>query len=180
MRIFYRLQQTFSYLRNARRPAPALPPRADALLLPPMRAQFLMLPSGDQRHLLRVYHYLEAHGANVDTLTAGLIHDVGKACRRCRVTVAHRAAHVLCTRFARGPYRRFAAMENAPDPLRTMHILATHARRGARAAAQAGYNPRVCQLVRDHETGGDPDDAGLRLLRQADARAGAEWDRDNR
>lgn len=180
MRVLYRLRQTLSYLRNARRPAPSLPPAADALLLQAMREQFLMLPSGDQRHLLRVYHYLEAHGADVDTLTAGLIHDVGKACRRCHLTLAHRAAHVLLTRFLPGPYRRFTEMEDTPNLLRTMHILATHPRRGARAAAQAGYNPRVCQLVRDHESGGNPDDAGLRLLRQADARAGAEWDRENR
>jgi hypothetical protein len=180
MRVHYRLRQTLSYLRNARRSAPPIPPAAEALLSPPMRAQFLMLPAVDQRHCLRVYRYLDAHGADADTLTAGLIHDVGKACRRCRVTVVHRAAHVLLARFAGGPYRRFAAMKDAPAPLRTMHILATHPRRGARAAAQAGYNPRVCQLVREHESGGEPDDAGLRLLRQADARAGAEWDRGER
>lgn len=145
-----------------------------------MRGQFRLLPPGDQRHLLRVYRYLVAHGADEDTLTAGLVHDVGKACRRCSITIAHRTVHVLLGNYLPGLYRRFAAMEGVPEVLRSLHVLATHPRRGAIAARQAGYNPRVCQLIRDHESGGDRDDAALALLRMADESADASWDIDRR
>lgn len=174
-----RVRQAIYFARANSRPAPVLPARAEALLTPALLQQFRILPTGDQRHLLRVYRYLVAHDADEDTVTAGLIHDIGKACRACNITVAHRSAHVLLSRFLPGAYRRFAAMPEVPDVLRSLHVLATHPQRGASAARQAGYNPRVCQLIRDHESGGASDDAGLQLLRKADDTADARWDTDH-
>jgi hypothetical protein len=159
---------------------PDIPADARALLNEPMLQQFQILPAGDQRHLLRVYRYLNAHGADEDTLTAGLIHDVGKACRACRITLLDRTLHVLLRRFTPGPYAWFACLEEPPAPLRGLHRLSNHPVRGARSAELAGYNPRVCSLVRDHESGGDPNDPGLRILRQADESADHAWDTDTR
>jgi hypothetical protein len=171
-----RARQVIHYLRADRQSPPVVPPDAMALLTEPMAHQFGILTPGDQRHLLRVYRYLRAHGAHEDTVTAGLIHDVGKGCMKCTITVVDRAAHVVLKSMLPGPYRLFAARETAPEALRSIHRLANHAARGALAAGQAGYNDRVCFLVRYHERGGDPDDAELNLLRRADDTAGAEYD----
>lgn len=171
MGISSRLRQALIFARpNAGRP-PELPPDADARLTEQMRVQFRILSNADQRHLLAVYDYLRARDADDDLITAGLIHDVGKACRRCSHNVPQRTAHVLLSRFIPGAYRRFAAMEHVPDTLWSMQVLANHAERGAKAAAQQGYSARVCDLIRSHESGGQAEDSDLLLLREADDRA---------
>lgn len=180
MSIRYRVGQALYYLTSRSGSSLSLPPEAAALLNEPMFQQFRILPAGDQRHLLRVYRYLRSHEADVNTLTAGLIHDVGKACRTCRITLLDRTMHVLLGRYLPGPYAWFAGREEPWRILTGLHRLANHAHRGARAAGLAGYNPRVCSLVRDHESGGDPEDDGLRLLRLADSSADHRWDIDNR
>lgn len=133
-----------------------------------MLHQFRILPVADQIHLLRVHAWLSDAEADEDTITAGLIHDVGKACAKCRITLLDRTLHVIFTKGAPGPYRRFAAMETAPGWIRGLHRLANHAERGALAASQAGYSDRVIDLVRHHEAGGGSNDVQLRLLRKAD------------
>lgn len=180
MRLPYRAGQALFFAVAGRKAAPPLPPDAEALLNEAMFRQFRLLSPGDQRHLLRVYRYLLAHDADRDTVVAGLIHDVGKACRACRITILDRTLHVVLTRFLPGPYRRFARVQEPPRMLIGLHRLANHAQRGARAAELAGYNPRVCKLVRHHESGGDPADASLRLLREADDSADHTWDADTR
>jgi hypothetical protein len=178
MQLPYRVRQVIYYLRADRQSPPELTPEVYALLTEPMTQQFRILSPGDQRHLLRVYRYLKACGAQKDTVTAGLIHDVGKGCMKCNITVVDRCAHVFLNRVMPGPYRLFAARETAPEALRSIHRLANHASRGALAAKQAGYNERVCWLIRHHESGGDPTDPELRLLRAADDMAGPESDVD--
>lgn len=180
MRFPYRVGQAVSYMVCGARAAPTLPADARALLSEPMLHQFRLLPTRDQAHLLGVYRYLVAHGADEDTVIAGLIHDVGKACRRCRITLLDRALHVLLGTYVSRPYARFAGLDEPPRLLTALHRLANHAQRGARAAELAGYTPRVCSLVRNHESGGDPGDDALRLLRQADESANNSWDTDNR
>ena len=142
-----------------------------------MEIQFRILSSGDQLHLLRVYRFLEAHQADEDTLVAGLLHDVGKACRKCNINVVDRSLHVFCNRFLRYPYRLFAKLDSPPRGLMGLHRLANHAYRGAEAARQAGYNERVQWLIEHHEKGGDPADPQLQLLRIADDTAGPDNDR---
>jgi predicted HD phosphohydrolase len=139
-----------------------------------MLHQFRILPAIDQHHLLRTYVLLTEKGADDDTITAGLIHDVGKACAKCRITILDRGLHVILNRIAPWPYRHFASIEAAPARARGLHRLANHAERGALAASKAGYNSRVIELVRHHEIGSKRNDEELRLLRAADHEAGRE------
>lgn len=171
IRLPYRLQQLRHYTRSASPEGPPLPEDALKRLTEPMAHQFRILGVADQQHLLSVYTWLVKHAADDDTVTAGLIHDVGKACAKCRITVFDRGMHVLLSRFASPLYRRFAALQMAPAPVRGLHRLANHAERGALAASQADYNDRVVNLIRFHESGGDENDTQLQLLRQADALA---------
>lgn len=168
LRFPYRLKQVLFYANPGARPTPVLPEDARKRLSEPMAHQFGILGIGDQNHLIRVYTWLVAHGADDDTITAGLIHDVGKACAKCRITVIDRGFHVILSRFVGPLYRRFAAIETAPALVRGLHRLANHAERGALAASQAGYNDRVIYLIRHHETGGEKDDMQLQILRKAD------------
>lgn len=167
-RLPYRLQQVSAYAGSSRGGAPELPADALERLTEPMAHQFRILGISDQKHLIRVYTWLLEHGADDDTITAGLIHDVGKACAKCRITIIDRGLHVILSRFAGPLYRRFARIETAPELVRGLHRLANHAERGALAATQAGYNDRVVELIRFHESGGDKADTQLQLLRQAD------------
>lgn len=178
MSLRQRIGQVGYYLQADREGPPEIPPDAAERLTPAMLAQFRILTSGDQRHLLRVYRYLQAHGADDDVLTAGLIHDVGKGCATCRrMTVVERCAHVFLNRFLHGPYHAWAATADPTNQrLRNLQRLATHAERGARAANQEHYPDRVVELIRWHERGGDDTDPDLRLLREADDTADATYD----
>lgn len=176
MKLPYRVRQVIYYTRTDRQEPPSLPPDVRPLLNDAMESQFRLLSSGDQRHLLRVYRYLKAHDAAADTITAGLLHDVGKACRKCRINVIDRCLHVFCKRFLPAPYRLFASSDAPAGFLLGVHRLANHAQRGAEAARQAGYNDRVQWLIEHHESGGDPDDVELRILRYADDNAGTGFD----
>lgn len=172
-RLRYRLRQVSMYTNRSDGGKPTLPADALERLSEPMEHQFRILGTQDQKHLIRVYAWLVERGADDDTVTAGLIHDVGKACAKCRITILDRALHVILSRVAGPLYRRFARMETAPELVRGLHRLANHAERGALAATQAGYNDRVVELIRFHESGGSPKDVQLQLLRQADDMA--EW-----
>ena len=172
LRLPYRLRQVAEHVFADGDDAPAIPASARLLLTPPMLHQFRILPVIDQRHLLGVYALLVEMNAEPDTITAGLIHDVGKACAKCRITVLDRGLHVILRRAAPAPYRVFAGLQTAPPLVRGLHRLANHAERGALAGEQAGYNQRVIDLVRHHESGGDPFDIQLQMLRRADQEAG--------
>lgn len=164
----YRLRQVRAYSETSQDNSPTLSPDAQRRLTEPMAHQFRILPRGDQRHLVAVYERLLTETDDDDTITAGLIHDVGKACAKCRITLVDRGFHVILSRIAQGPYRAFAKRETAPGWCRGLHRLANHAERGALAAEQAGYNDRVIYLVRYHERGDDSGDTQLALLRRID------------
>lgn len=168
MGFLYRAGQVRAYWQLRHATAPDVPEDARKRLTEPMLHQFRILTPADQLHSLSVYRELIALGAEDDTITAGLIHDVGKGCAKCRITIADRVLHVVGRRFLPGPYEAFARRETAPSRLRSVHRLANHAERGALAASQAGYSERVIDLVRWHEHGGHPTDRELHLLRQAD------------
>lgn len=177
MPLTYRLTQVLDYLRAERDDPPVIPPDAAAVLNEPMLHQFRILQTGDQRHLLRVHRYLVSHAADPDTVVAGLLHDVGKGCMKCRITVIDRAVHVLLSTWARPAYMRWARSDSPSERFRSLHRLANHPARGALAALQAGYNPRISELIRHHERGGDPTDTQLALLREADRMADARWNK---
>jgi hypothetical protein len=173
MRVLHRVRQAISYWRANRSDPPVLPPDALAILNEPMLHQFRILQPGDQRHLINVYRYLVNAGADQDTVIAGLIHDVGKGCMKCRITLLDRTLDVILDALAPGLYRRFGAQDDAPAALRGLHRLASHARRGALAAAQAGYNPRICELILHHDDKTAGNDSSLDLLLRADDEADA-------
>lgn len=177
MKLPPRVRQLIYYARAERKQPPVLPADVLARLTEPMGIQFRILSPADQRHLLRVFRYLKMHGAEEDTAIAGLLHDVGKGCRKCDIGLVDRCAHVLLNRVIRRPYRMFARMEAPPHRLLGLHRLANHAERGALAARQAGYSERVSWLIEHHETGGGPTDTELQLLRRADDLAAADDDR---
>lgn len=177
MAFLTRIQQVVAFRRASRVGPPAIPADISVHLRNGMEEQFRALTPGDQRHLLQVYRYLVAHGADDVTAIAGLLHDVGKACRACRITIAHRAAHVLLGAVVPGPYRWFTSGDRGPEWTKELRLLANHARRGAEATRQAGYDPEVVRLIGMHETAGTPDDHRLALLREADEHAGPEHER---
>lgn len=167
----YRIKQVIHMATSTNDSAPELPADAVSRLTEQMLHQFRILPVADQQHLLRVYQLLVQASADDNVITAGLIHDVGKACAKCRITVLDRGLHVILRRIAPSPYRRFAAMHSSPAWTRGLHRLANHAERGALAASQAGYNDDVINLVRHHESGGNRHDSRLEMLRRADNEA---------
>lgn len=166
-KIPHRVRQVLFYTRVDRKDPPELPADIQARLNEPMGLQFRILSNGDQEHLIEVARYIESHGGDDDTITAGLLHDVGKACRKCNITVFDRCLHVFLNRVAPGPYRLFARRETAPQRLMGLHRLANHAKRGALAARQAGYSERIAWLIEHHEDD-NPSDPALRLIQEAD------------
>lgn len=163
----YRVQQVRRML-GANVSEPVLPPDAQRRLTEAILQQFRILPAVDQQHLVAVYHRLIHVGAEDETITAGLLHDIGKACANCNITIFDRSLHVILRNLASGPYAKFAAMESPPPFARALYVLANHARRGAIALEQQGYADRVIELVRNHEQGGRAGDTQLKLLREAD------------
>lgn len=172
MRLPYRVRQVLYYTRADKHEPPEIPADIRRHLNEIMELQFRILSTGDQQHLIAVYRELARRGADEDTRIAGLLHDIGKACRKCNITTLDRCVHVFCTRFVPGPYRLFARLDQAPGWARGVHRLATHASRGAEAARQAGYSERIQWLIRNHERS-DLEDPQLCLLREADDLAGA-------
>jgi hypothetical protein len=168
MRLPHRVRQLMDHLSADREGSANLPADALRRLTEPMMIQFRILPPGDQRHLLRVFRCLTLWEAEEDTATAGLLHDVGKACRNCNISIADRCAHVGLNRLVPWPYRLLARVDAPPRRLMGLHRLANHAHWGALAARRAGYNKRVCWLTEHHERGGDINDTELQLLRRAD------------
>lgn len=177
MKLPHRVRQLFYYASADRRQPPVLPDDVLARLTEPMAIQFRILSPADQRHLLWVFRYLKMHGAEEETATAGLLHDVGKGCRKCDIGLVDRCAHVLLNRVMARPYQMFARMEAPPHRLLGLHRLANHAKRGALAARQAGYSERVSWLIEHHENGSGNTDGELQMLRRADDLAAAENDR---
>ncbi|MGI8475556.1 MAG: hypothetical protein ACR2OO_04200 [Thermomicrobiales bacterium] len=167
----HRLRQGLRGLR----PAP-IPSGGDdllrSLLSPRQRAAFLGLPRFDQAQLCDVALRLTVHGvSDRDTLTAAILHDIGKADARGRVRLADRTTRVLLRAAAPALLRRLAVI---PGP-RWLHGLALcvhHPRLRADLARELGCTERTCWLIRHHEDDPAPDDPDLRLLIAADRGSG--------
>ncbi len=112
----------------------------------------------DRAHHLRVYTLLVSSGHdNPDLLRASLLHDVGKADERGRVTPLHRAAHVLLGWLAPGLLVRLA--DDSGWFRHGLWLSLRHAEVGAALAAGAGASERCCALIASHadqDTHADP------------------------
>lgn len=146
-RIRLRLAQTAWYLRRGE-PSTA---RWDSLLTAEAAQTFAMLTPGDQRHALAVAAWLDQHGASESLVTAGLLHDIGKAHPTIRVHLPDRVAKVLLSRLAPAWLARIAAWTRPHWPLDGLWVLSRHAAVGARMVREWGYPERVAWLVGHHE-----------------------------
>ncbi len=145
-----------------------LPELLDVLLTTLARERFRSLPASDQRHLIQVATSLAQAGASSNTVTAGLLHDIGKWAPGVPIRLHHRVAKVVLETVHPGTLNRLRKHSAPPRGLTALWILACHPRHGAELAAEWGYPERVAWLIGHHEdtSSSDPD---LRLLIEADA-----------
>lgn len=122
------------------------------LLSPAEQALFLTMQRRDQRHSLDLLQALAAEGASEDSLTAALLHDVGKG----RLRDWERVLFVVLEAARPGLGCRLER-ESGPAWRTALWRLRHHARLGAERLAAAGSRPRVVEIVRAH-TGWPPED----------------------
>ncbi len=152
-----RVGQFFAVLR-ARAHPPTLE-RAE-LLEPVLFELFSRMPPEDQRHGLEVLSILERRGASDPLLlTAGLLHDVGKA--DSGVAIGHRILRVL---LARRLPKLWGWLSGRPTGWRRpFWVVANHPERGAVWIESVGGEPDLARLVRYHESDAPPSWQGTRL-----------------
>lgn len=134
------------------------------LLSPAEEDLFRAMRVADQRHGLDLLARLRRDGHDdPDLLRAALLHDVGKSLGFLPLgfRVAYGLSRLISPRLAAwlGDVRR-------PRWCRPFYLAAHHAEVGARAARQAGSNPRVVDLIHGHDAPGS--DELSRLLYRYD------------
>lgn len=129
---------------------------ARARLSPAEFTLFLHAEARDRRHSFDLFEALRAEGADDASLTAALVHDVGKGPLR----TWHRVAFVLLRALAPGLADRVAA-ERGAEWRQALWRLRHHAALGADLLKVAGSAPRVVELVHRHTDPPAPDDAAL-------------------
>ena len=144
---------------------------AAAFLAPAQLALFRRMSPADQAHSLRVYAWLSEYGPqNDDLLTAGLLHDCGKAA--AHLAVWRRTLKVLMRKFAPEHWRRLSAPATPGHWRYPFYILADHPRIGAEWARAAGCSELTCWLIANHEKDISPQHSNyplLQALQRADA-----------
>ncbi len=164
-RVGYRISQGLAYLRPRR--AERVDARLRALLTQTEFDLLRHLSLPDREHHLTVYERLARHGCgDADLLKAALLHDTGKADGGTRVGLWDRTLAVILSTAGPGMLERLGNAEGRRWR-RSLHLAATHARRGAVLARNIGCNDRVCWLIAHHHDHGI-DDKDLALLQRAD------------
>jgi HD-like signal output (HDOD) protein len=131
--------------------------------------EFSNLAAADQSHSVAVATELVRCGAPEHLVTAGLLHDIGKARGCYRISVWHRIAHVLLGRFFPNAIVQLRSHTRPSRGAGTLWALAVHDIVGAEVVRQLGYDERIQWLVRQHQTTG-LDDPELELLQAVDDR----------
>ncbi len=164
----YRITQGVRHLTD--REVPSVDSTLKELLTPQQWHLVERLAPADRDHLLRVHQSLVREGVtDQNLLLAGLLHDVGKADERARVTLFHRALNVLVGRVSRGLLERIAN-PNGGWIAHGTYLTLNHARLGADLARHAGASDRTCWLIAHHDDGTISGDGDLQLLQEIDAR----------
>jgi len=172
------VQGVWPRLRQVRRHAFAsnhqvdIPQGLARFLVPVVEAGFHMLRTSDQEHLIAVAESLARCGASDDLVTAGLLHDIGKAAPGITIRLTDRFAKVLVECAAPNMLTRPASQRQPPRIGATLWVLAGHAEAGAELAGRAGYNERMQWLIANHDRKGPIEDPGLQLLIAADKAGG--------
>lgn len=149
------LRQAIYRLRQFQRaytdsPEPQALACAEKTLSPELFALFLQMLPFEQAHALRVFEALQSIGVD-DTvlLTAGLLHDVGKA--RCPLNPWQRGIAVLLKRLSPGAYQKIGAQEALTGWRAGVVVAVQHPRWGAEMAANAGADEMVQALILHHQ-----------------------------
>ena len=162
MRSAYRVRQFRDHLWARVPPAE----RAAAHALLPYGAHVLFdgMPVADQRHALNVVERLRVNGmTDPDLLAAALLHDAAKG---SRLRLWHRVVVVLLEAISPRRLERLASAK--PNSWRyPFHLHLHHAELSARAARDAGCDPRVADFIHGTPIGSDAQLAAA--LRAADA-----------
>ncbi|MDQ3547210.1 MAG: HD domain-containing protein [Chloroflexota bacterium] len=165
-RMLWRVRQ-FGHAIDSR-PSPADDAELQQLLASDAQWRLLAhLTPFDRAHHLRVHTLLvEAGHDDPDLLLAGLLHDVGKADERGRVSVPHRAVHVLLVRLAPSLLDRLS--RNDGWFRHGLWLSVRHAEVGACLVAAAGGSQRCCALIACHNKPSSSSDPLLAALVAAD------------
>jgi HD-like signal output (HDOD) protein len=149
-------------------PPPVIPTPLRALLSDDAHARFVQLTPADQRHLIDVATRLAGEGASTELVTAGLLHDIGKAVPGTPIRIIDRIVYVMLPAAAR------AWIGNRPATILTGGIVALyhHAEASADLATAWGYPERVVWLIRHHERRDLHDDQLKALIAADDASDG--------
>ncbi|HYI25885.1 MAG TPA: HD domain-containing protein [Thermomicrobiales bacterium] len=162
----YRLSQALVQVFASRRET-EVPESLAAIIHGAIAIPFARLSIADRTHLESTAIKLRDAGWDGDVVAAGLLHDIGKAAHGPGPTVIDRGVWVLLKRTWPSLATRIANCEGRPLAGAGLWRLARHAESGATMLHAAGYNDRVCWLVRNHERS-DLGDPGLRALIAAD------------
>lgn len=146
-RLRLRVAQTARYFRRGAK----TDTRCRDLLTPEAARAFASLSPGDQRHAIAVARWLDEQGASTDLVTAGLLHDIGKAIPGTRVRLPDRIAKVMLARVAPGTLATIAVWAQPQWPLGGLWVLSRHAAVGGEMVRQWGYPERVAWIVQHHE-----------------------------
>lgn len=161
-----RLQQVRRHIL-ARNDRVEIPQSLDRLLLPSVETRFRQLRTSDQQHLIAVAESLSRNDEGDDLVTAGLLHDIGKAAPGITIRLTDRVAKVLLENLAPIAIAHISR-QRAPRYGNALWVLARHAQTGSELAAQVGYDQRVQWLITNHDQKGTIDDHDLQPLIAAD------------
>jgi hypothetical protein len=164
----YRLFQGIRHLTS--KPDHNVDEALKALLTDSQWSLVRRLAPADRVHLFTVHRELVRMGmTDQDLLTAAILHDVGKADERGRVTLLHRVVKVLLEAVAPNWLERMSRQDD--NWLRHgLYLALNHPRLGAALAREAGISDRTCWLIEHHADDTISGDDELRALQTVDAR----------
>lgn len=131
---------------------------------------FKSLTRYDRKHAVNVGRYLEAHGAGLPLIRAGLLHDIGKT--GCPELTLIRRSICVAIEAYRPTEALVLAKKGKGKLARALDIHQNHPELGARLLEELDADPYLVSLVRFHQNGKAPVEAGrdLAVLRDTDER----------